>query len=185
MQGHLLLLTLVKENAYFRLAHSTLCHSKQLPKLNNIVVSSVSLFPGLTLLYLPFFPTVIRFYLSLDALLFLVNTIAQAVRCCRHFVADHGAENLLPSNSQCSFHGSYTQFSTCQGAISPTLISLTPSHTNNNKSNVHLFYLTAMAVPLLRDFWLIQTEQYYMQLQWLCSVETFLEFALKDINKLI
>lgn len=28
----------------------------------------------------------------------LVNTIAQAVSCCSHFVADHGAESLLPSN---------------------------------------------------------------------------------------
>lgn len=30
----------------------------------------------------------------------LVNTIAQAVSCCRHFVADHGAESPLPSNCQ-------------------------------------------------------------------------------------
>lgn len=30
----------------------------------------------------------------------LVNTIAQAVSCCRHFVADHGAESFLPSNCQ-------------------------------------------------------------------------------------
>lgn len=34
------------------------------------------------------------------ALFSLVNTIAQAVSCCRHFVADHGAESLLPSNCQ-------------------------------------------------------------------------------------
>lgn len=87
------------------------------------------------------------------ALLSLVNTITQAVRCCRHFVADHGAENLLPSNCQ-SVH--FMVHILCSPFVRvplvPTLISLTPSHTNNNKSKAHLFYLSVTALLLLLGF---------------------------------
>lgn len=55
----------------------------------------------------PLFPTILCLFvmsppppLFSAALFSLVNTIAQAVSCCRHFVADHGAESLLPSNCQ-------------------------------------------------------------------------------------
>lgn len=81
------------------------------------------------------------------ALFSLVNTIAQAVSCCRHFVADHGAESLLPSNCQ-SVH--FMVHIPCSPFVrvplAPALISLTPSRTNNNKSNAHLFQLSATAL---------------------------------------
>lgn len=43
--------------------------------------------------------------------------------------------------------------------LAPTLISLTPSHTNNNKSNAHLFFLAATALFPLSDFQLKCTER--------------------------
>ncbi len=68
-------------------------------------------------------------------------TIAQAASCCRHFVADHGAERpcclLLPD---CSFHGSYslTRPFVSRPSLVHLLFFLTPSFTNNNKSK-HTF----------------------------------------------
>lgn len=87
------------------------------------------------------------------ALFSLVNTIAQAVSCCRHFVADHGAESLLPSNCQSvHFMVHIPRSPFVRVLLAPTLISLTPSLTNNNKSNAHLFYPTFTAVLLLSGF---------------------------------
>ena len=86
-------------------------------------------------------------------LLSFVNTIAHAVSCCRHFVADHGAESLLPSNCQ-SVH--FMVHIPCSPFVrvplAPALISLTPSITNNNKSNVHLFQLAVTVLLRLLDF---------------------------------
>lgn len=83
---------------------------------------------------------------SFPALRSLVNTIAQAVRCCRHFVADHGAESLLPSNCQSvHFMVHILRSPFVRVPLAPMLISLTLSHTNNNKSNAHFLYLTATA----------------------------------------
>ena len=109
--------------------------------------------PGL----FPLFPTILCLFcrplLFSSALFSLVNTIAQAVSCCRHFVADHGAESLLPSNCQ-SVH--FMVHIPCSPFVrvplAPALISLTPSPKNNNKSNAHLFYLTVSALPQLSGF---------------------------------
>lgn len=81
------------------------------------------------------------------SLLSLVNTIAQAVSCCRHFVADHGAESLLPSNCQSvHFMVHIPRSPFVRVPLAPMLISLTPSLTNNNKSNTHLSPLTVKAL---------------------------------------
>lgn len=87
------------------------------------------------------------------ALFSLVDTIAHAVSCCRHFVADHGAESLLPSN----FHSVHFMVHIpcspfVRVPLAPTLISLTPSITNNNKSNAHLFHLPVTALQPLSGF---------------------------------
>lgn len=82
------------------------------------------------------------------ALFSLVNTIAQAVSCCRHFVADHGAESLLPSNCQSvhfMVHIPGSPF--VRVPLAPMFISLTLYCTNNNKSNVHLSHLTVALSP--------------------------------------
>lgn len=113
-------------------------------------------FPGLILCTSPSFRQSSAFYAVLccsSQLLSFVNTITQAVRCCRHFVADHGAESLLSSNCQ-SVHFMVHIFRSpfVRVPLAPTLISLTPSHTNNNKSKAHLFYLTVTALLLLLGF---------------------------------
>lgn len=108
-------------------------------------------------MHLPFFPSVFcllcRPLLFFPALLSFVNTITQAVRCCRHFVADHGAESLLPSNCQSvHFMVHILRSPFVRVPLAPTLISLTPSQTNNNKSKARLFYLTVTSLLLLLGF---------------------------------
>lgn len=125
---------------------------KYLFYLQNTTLSSC-LSPGL----FPLFPTILCLFccplLFSTALFSLVNTIAQAVSCCRHFVADHGAESLLPSNCQ-SVH--FMVHIPCSPFVrvplAPTLISLTPSLANNNKSNAHLFHLAVTALLPLSGF---------------------------------
>lgn len=103
------------------------------------------------------FPTILCFFIHLllfsPTLFSLVNTIAQAVSCCRHFVADHGAESLLPSNCH-SVH--FMVHIPCSPFVrvplAPTLISLTPSVTNNNKSSAYLFHLAVTALLQLSGF---------------------------------
>lgn len=125
--------------------------------------------PGWIFLHFPLLPTI--FYLFSRLLLFspalfsLVNTIAQAVSCCRHFVADHGAESLLPSNCH-SVH--FMVHIPCSPflrvPLAPTLISLTPSLTNNNKSNAHLFHLAVTALVQLSGFQLRLCHVLYIEL---------------------
>ncbi len=74
----------------------------------------------------------------------LMNTIAQAASCCRHFVADHGAER--PAAFYCLIvhfmvHIAHSPF--VSRPLVHLLFLLTPSFTNHNKSNTHLFQLMA------------------------------------------
>lgn len=118
------------------------------------------------------------FFVVLPALFSLVNTIAQAVSCCRHFVADHGAESLLPSNCH-SVH--FMVHIPCSPFVrvplAPVLISLTPSLTNNNKLNAHLFHDTVTALLPLPGFQLMLRHVLYVELSWVDNMLLRLYFC--------
>lgn len=92
---------------------------------------------------------------SLSSAVVLLLAIAQPMR---HFAADPGAESLLPPNcTNVHFMVHIPRSSFVREPLAPTLISLTPSQTNKNKSNTHLLYLLAAAVFPLSNFQLRQT----------------------------
>lgn len=95
--------------------------------------------------FLPSLPSFSQFSVFLFLSVFLCCfpqlflAIAWAMRCCRHCVADPGAESLLPSNCKSvHFMVHILRSPFVRVPLASTLIFfLTLSHTNNNKSNAH------------------------------------------------